>query len=178
MIFQPTVNPNGPSIDTDSPEFRARAQWTADKLHCPYPELETYMDATPAAHNQDYPDVEASMHEYANLVFSLPDQAPIRVDAEAVWRYPKAVVNYIAAKTGRADLQWWGPDYAPPGAPPADWQIPGSHIGPPLPYPPGHFQFKWTGEAEGATISGASGRTYTLVRIGIGMFSSLEWRGN
>lgn len=179
MIFDPTVGDDRNPIDTNSAEFKARVQWVCSRIGCEYPVESTYLATSPEAHNRDFPDVQASLHQYLNLIFAIDGNTKVAIDAEAVWLSPKAAVQGIAGVIGRPDLVAWGPDYAPPPSPAQDWEVPGFPVGSPFPAVPGCFQFRWTGEKEGAVVTGPiSGRTYTLVRRGYGIFSSLEWRIN
>ena len=181
MIIDPTVGEARTPFDTASPEFRARTQWVCDHVGSAYPTESVYLAVTPEAHNSDGSGVQAMLHQYLNLVFAVPDNPPVAIDAEAVWLSPKAAVCGIAGVLGKPELAVWGPDYAPP--PPAlhDWEVPGSPIGAPFlnpGYPKNRFQFRYgTGSFQpGAVIAGpVSGDSYKLVLHGFGMFASYEW---
>lgn len=176
MIYYPTINPNGPMIDTDSADFKARIQWICDHLYCGYPAERTYINSTPAHVNDSGVSVPGMMHEYLNMEFSVSPAAPAQCDAWVCSMSPKTAVNGIAGMIGRADLQVLGPDYAPPPPPANDWEVPGTHIGYPLAGTPGRYQYLWTGERVGDIIIGAaSGLKYTLV-IHPGIFVSYEWK--
>jgi hypothetical protein len=175
MIYHYSPDPSIPPVDTDSDDFQRRIVWACNLLECPYPRIEEYMrfsvdvkDANPVP-GTNHVDLGV------NLVFALKGKS-LTVDAALTAMHPRWTVTAMAGLIGRADLAAGGSEYGEDPPPAKDWEIPGSHIGHPLFYPAGYYQFSLTGEPVGTIIQGASGRSYEHVLSGTGWVLTHAWR--
>ena len=169
MIYNYTVQGDPRTVDTGSATFADKMAWIARDIGSGLPSEAPYVTVDGKT---------GQIHQALNMAFAIPGHPIFLMDAYLCDQSPKTAVNCVALGLNLPGIRLDGPEYAPPAPPARDWEVEGSPIGQPLASASGCYQYKWTHQAIGATVTGPiSNFTYTLVELGNGLFSRLlAWK--
>jgi hypothetical protein len=165
-----TIDINGKTIpatiDTESPEYRNRAEYIARATGTVYAGTIISVAQSPNDNTANFTGTAR---------FRLGKEPEVGVDAFNIRHAVLTAIAGIVGVYGLKNIVLQDYEEPKPPAPVEDWQEPGAKIGPPLPGQPGRFSIRHDKTPTGTVWTGASGRQYRLRQEGFGPLQMQVW---